>query len=154
GCCTTLRTSPVLFGVAVNEFQSNIVEPMTGPRADVAATPQSVRHMVASATNRSLRVIIAPRSLLIEYSPYHQLPAKPDVLRRRAAQHAEGARLDDPLHVAVEHLQLIPAEGEAHGLRFSRGQRDPFKPLQLDDRPCDGGEHVADIELRHFVAGA
>src|SRR5262245_43744720 len=60
GRCTTLRTAPVLFGVASSLLQSNTVEPMTSGAADTraAATTARVSDAAVAATIRSLRVSI------------------------------------------------------------------------------------------------
>src|SRR5512143_2670801 len=87
-------------------------------------------------------------------SPDRQLTAKTDVARRASDHDAEGARLDDPAHVAVEHAQMLRAESETHLARFSRLQMNALETLQFHHGPSDRRQHVADVQLHDLVAFA
>ncbi len=68
-------------------------------------------------------------------------------------EHPERAGLDDPVQIAIEHLQLLAPDGERHLARLARREVHAAKTRELHHRSRDRREHVADIQLHDLVAG-
>lgn len=86
--------------------------------------------------------------------PDREFPPQANVLRPAADAHAERARLDQPLHVAIEHSQLGGSKSERHRRALARREVNAAESFQLDDWPRNRRQHITNVQLRDFIPGA
>jgi hypothetical protein len=67
-------------------------------------------------------------------SPDRKFTAQADVFGRGPDEDAEDARFDDPLQIAIEHLQLVGADRECQRCALARREVDAAESFQFDDR--------------------